>query len=157
MPMKLLSKEHRIIEKGQMEFQPFGTSPDGKRIDDVSGVSMRAFVDCLQETVAGKKGRDVAAHVVEDLVGMLNKCILDSSYHVTPAFLKNPWNSYSHEFTLFLTSYCSILAEESDFHIKSGKRLVPPMIRTLGRPFSVAQIFKMASYFGGKYVKAIRF
>lgn len=155
--MELLPKEHRIIEKGRMEFQPFGRTPDGRRIDDVSGVSMRVRLDCLEEAVTQKKGREAGQHAVEELVRRLNERIPDPTYRVTPAFLKNPWNSYSHEFSLFLAEFCSTLADDPDFHVKVGKKLIPQMIRTLGRPFSVQQIFKMCAHFGGKYVKAIRF
>ena len=155
--MELLSKEHRIIEKSRMEFQPFGRTSDGKRIDDVSGVSMRGHIACLEEIVSRKLGREAATEAVKELARLLNARIPDPSYHVTPEFLKNPWNSYSHEFAVFLPSFSLILAEDPDFFIKAGKRLVQPMIQTLGRPFSVQQIFKMIAYFGSKYTKAIRF
>ena len=155
--MELLPKEHRIIEKGQMGFQPFGRTSDGRRIDDVSGVSMRVRLDCLEEAVTQKQGREAGQHVIEELVRLLNERIPDPTYRVTSAFLKNPWNSYSHEFSLFLAEFCSMLADDPDFHVKVGKKLIPQMIRTLGRPFSVQQIFKMCAHFGGKYVKAVRF
>jgi signal transduction histidine kinase/ActR/RegA family two-component response regulator len=152
-----LPPDHRIIEKQRMDFQPFGRTADGKRIDDISGVSMRVFLNCLEEIVMRKRGGEAARHALDELVRLLNHRIQDSAYHVTLTFLKNPWNSYSHEFSLFLTNFCALLAEDPEFHVKVGKKLVPPMIRTLGRPFSVAQIFKMAAHFGAKYVKAIRF
>jgi signal transduction histidine kinase/ActR/RegA family two-component response regulator len=155
--MELLSKDHRIIEKSRMEFQPFGRTPDGKRVDDVSGVSMRGHIACLEEIVSRKLGQEAAAEAVKELVRLLNERIPDPSYHVTPEFLKNPWNSYSHEFAVFLPSFSSTLAGDPDFHIKAGRRLVQPMIQTLGRPFSVQQIFRMIAYFGNKYAKAIRF
>jgi signal transduction histidine kinase/CheY-like chemotaxis protein len=140
-----------------MEFQPFGRTSDGKRVDDVSGVAMRGHIACLEEIVSRKKDREAAQETINELARLLNERIPDQSYHVTPEFLKNPWNSYSHEFAVFLPSLCSTLAEDPDFHIKAGKRLVQPMIQTLGRPFSVQQIFKMITYFGSKYAKAIRF
>ncbi|MGH7844161.1 MAG: ATP-binding response regulator [Candidatus Binatia bacterium] len=155
--MELLSRDHRIIEKERMEFQPFGRTSDGKRIDDVSGVTMRVHIDLLEEIVTRKKGREAAKHAVEELARLLNERIPDPTYHVTPAFLKNPWNSYSHEFTLHELNFCSMLAEDPDFHLKTGKKLIPKMIQALGRPFSVQQIFKMVTYFGGKYAKALRF
>jgi signal transduction histidine kinase/CheY-like chemotaxis protein len=155
--MQLLPRDHRIIEKSRMEFQPFGRTSDGKRVDDVSGVSMRGHIACLEEIVSSKRGRETAKEAVDELARLLNERIPDPSYHVTPDFLKNPWNSYSHEFAVFLPCFCSILAEDPEFHSKAGKRLVQPMIQTLGRPFSVQQIFRMITYFGSKYAKAIRF
>jgi signal transduction histidine kinase/ActR/RegA family two-component response regulator len=153
---EFLPKDHRIIEKGRMEFQPFGRMAEGKRIDDVSGVSMRVYVDCLEE-VFRKKGREAALQATEELVQLLNDRIADPAYHITAEFLKNPWNSYSHEFSLYLTTFCSTIAEDPHFHLKVGKRLIAPAIRALGRPFSVKQIFQMCAHFGAKYVKAIRF
>ena len=140
-----------------MEFQPFGRTPDGKRIDDVGGVTMRVHIDLLEEIVTRKRGREAARDAVEQLAQLLNERIPDPTYHVTPAFLKNPWNSYSHEFALHELNFCSMLAEDPDFHLKAGKKLIPKMIQALGRPFSVQQIFKMVAYFGGKYAKALRF
>lgn len=154
---QFLSKDHPIIEKGRMEFQPFGRTSDGKRIDDVSGVPVGVWINFLEETVARKKGREASKQVVEELARLLNERIADAAYHVTPTFLKNPWNSYSYEFLLFMTSFCMALAEEPDSHQKVGKRHIHPIIQTLGRPFSVQQIFKMASHFGSKFIKAIRF
>lgn len=155
--MELLSKDHRITEKSRMEFQPFGRTPDDTRIDDVSGVTMRVHIDLLEEIVTRKKGREAGKHAVEELARLLNERIADPKYHVTPAFLKNPWNSYSHEFVLHELTFSSILAEDTEFHLKAGRRLIPKMIQALGRPFSVQQIFKMVAYFGGKYAKALRF
>jgi signal transduction histidine kinase/CheY-like chemotaxis protein len=140
-----------------MQFQPFGRTSDGGRVDDVSGVSMRGHIACLEEIVARKGGHEAAKDAVKELARLLNERIPDPSYHVTPEFLKNPWNSYSHEFAVFLPCLSSILSEDPDFHIKAGRRLVQPMIQTLGRPFSVQQIFKMITYFGSKYAKAIQF
>jgi hypothetical protein len=36
----LLSKDHRITEKGMMEFRPFGVDAQGNKIRDASGVTV---------------------------------------------------------------------------------------------------------------------
>lgn len=55
----LLSKDHRITEKGMMEFRPFGMDAQGNKIRDASGVTVLANVECLEEFVAEARGRRV--------------------------------------------------------------------------------------------------
>ena len=102
----LLSKEHRITEKGLMEFQPFGTKPDGTPIQDISGLVIRALVEYLEDSVSRMHGQEAGRQAVEELVQRLNERIPDRAFHVTPDFLKNPWNSFSNEFGVFLTQFC---------------------------------------------------
>lgn len=151
--MTLLSKEHRILEKGLMEFRPFGANPDGTMIRDVSGTTVRANVDCLEESVGRARGDAAGIRAVEQLVVLLNERIPDPAYHVTPAFLKNVWNSYSYEFLMFIKEFCEDLSDDPRFQFHVGKKFISPLIQTLGRPFSVPQIYKMFAYFGDKFVK----
>jgi len=58
--MTLLSKDHPITEKGMMEFQPFGTEPDGTVIGDLSGLVLRADVEYLEDYVSRRKARKPA-------------------------------------------------------------------------------------------------
>ena len=44
-----LPKTHRILEKGLMQFRPFGVEENGERIRDTTGVKVRAFIDYLEE------------------------------------------------------------------------------------------------------------
>lgn len=149
----LLPKDRRILEKGWMEFRPFGANPDGTKIRDVSGTTVRANVEYLEESVGRTRGADAGARAVEQLVTLLNERIPDPAYHVTPAFLKNVWNSYSYEFLMFLKEFCKDLSGDPHFQFHVGKRFISPLIQTLGRPFSVPQIYKMFAYFGDKFVK----
>lgn len=149
----LLPKDHRILEKGPMEFRPFGTNPDGTKIRDVSGTIVRANVEYLEECVARKAGAEAGRQVVEQLVTLLNERIPDPAYHVTPAFLKTVWNSYSYEFLMFLKEFCKDLSGDPDFQTHVGQRIISPLIQTLGRPFSVSQIYRMFAYFGDKFVR----
>jgi signal transduction histidine kinase len=151
--MTLLSKDRRILEKGLMEFRPFGLNPDGTKIRDVSGTTVRANVDCLEESVARARGDAAGMRAVEQLVVLLNERIPDPAYHVTPAFLKNVWNSYSYEFLMFIKEFCKDLSHDPHFQFHVGKKFISPLIQTLGRPFSVPQIYKMFAYFGDKFVK----
>ena len=49
--MELLSLEHRILEKGYMDYRPFGLDPVGRKICDVSGMTIRANVEYLEELI----------------------------------------------------------------------------------------------------------
>ncbi len=150
----LLSKAHRITEKAVMEFQPFGTEPDGTTIRDISGVVIRALVEYLEESVSQRRGPEAAAGAIEELVRRLNERIPDRAYRVTVDFLKNPWNSYSNEFGVFLTQFCWDLSGDPDFQFKMAReKAISPAIQVLGRPFSVTQIYRMSAYFAQRFAK----
>ena len=151
---ELLSKEHRIIEKGMMEFRPFGVDPDGNEIRDSSGITVRANVEYLHDAVTSVDGELAGIAAVEELARLLNERIPDKAYHVTPAFLMDAWNSYSYEFVMFLVEFCIILSGDPLFQCHMGERkLISPIIQILGRPFGVRQIYKMFPHFGQKYSK----
>jgi signal transduction histidine kinase len=150
----LLSKEHPIIEKGLMEFPPFGILPNGEKIQDQSGVTMRGHVEFLEEVVSQAKGEEAGKHAVRELVRLMNERMPDPAYHVTADFLKNPWNSYSFEAVTYLSAFAGLLAEDPRYHFRYGReKFILPIIRTLGRPFSIPQIYKMFAYFGEKYAR----
>ncbi len=150
----LLPKSHRILEKGLMAFQPFGKHPDGHNIQDVSGVTVRANVEFLQDLVTRTKSPSAGAQAIQDLIRLLNARIPDPNYHVTRDFLRNPWNSYSYEFVIFLAEFCVILSEDEDFHVKLGReKLLSPLVQILGRPFSIAKIYSMFPHFAEKFGK----
>ena len=149
-----LSKDHTILEKGQMEFRPFGVDDLGKKIRDVTGVKVDAYVTFLDETVSRTRGASAGKQAVETLCRLLNERIPDPAYHVTPPFLRNVWNSYAYEFVCFLLEFCIILSEDPQFPINAGKaKFISPLIQTLGRPFTMPQIYKMFPHFGQKFAK----
>lgn len=150
----LLPKSHRILEKGLMAFQPFGKRPDGQNIRDVSGVTVCANVELLEELVNRTKGSPAGAQAIEELIRRLNERISDSTFHVTQDFLRNPWNSYSYEFVIFLAEFCVLLSEDDEFQIKLGQeKLLSPLVQILGRPFSTSQIYSMFPHFVEKFGK----
>lgn len=153
-PTVLLSNEHRITEKGRMEFQPFGTEPDGTVIRDLSGVVIRADVEYLEDYVSRRKGEEAGRRAVEELVQRLNERISDPAYHVTPKFLRNPWNSYSAEFAAFIAEACIAISGDPQFLFNMARqKAISPIITTLGKPFSVPKIYKMSAYFAQRYAK----
>src|SRR5688572_15383695 len=101
-----LPKTHRILERPFMEFRPFGKNVDGLTIRDMSGVSIRSNVEYLEESLAKVRGPDAGKRIVQDLVDALNSRIPDRAYHVNARLLKNPWVSYSNEFTAYLVEFC---------------------------------------------------
>jgi HD-GYP domain-containing protein (c-di-GMP phosphodiesterase class II) len=150
----LLSEEHRIIEKGRMDCRPFGEWANGEKIRDVSGVVIRGNVEFLEEQVRGRQGPEAGRQAVAELCRLLNERIPDPAYHVTPAFLKNIWHSYSYEFAAYLGEFCVLLSGNPDFQsAMAAEKFIPPLIQALGRPFSVAQIYGMFPYFGEKFAK----
>jgi signal transduction histidine kinase len=149
-----LPKTHRILERRLMEFRPFGKDIDGHTIRDMSGVSIRSNVEYLEESMAKIRGPSSGRQVLQDLVDLLNARIPDRAYHVNARLLKNPWVSYSNEFTAYLVEMCIDLSGDPDFQFNMGReKLIPPLIQTLMRPFSVGQIYKTAAYYAQHYCK----
>ncbi len=152
--MTLFPKTQSILDRPFMEFRPFGVTPDGEKIRDVSGITVKANLEYLEEEVGKKKGEDAARDAIARLCDSLNSRIPDPAYHVTPKFLRNAWNSYSYEFVCYLGEFCIRISEDPHFQFEMGKnKFISPIIQTLGRPFSVSQIFKMFPHFGEKFAK----
>jgi signal transduction histidine kinase len=85
---------------------------------------------------------------------LLNDRIPDRTYHVTVDFLKNHWNSYSYEFAMFLAEFSVQLSHQDNFHFNLGReKFLSPIIQILGRPFSIAQIYRLFPHFVEKFTK----
>jgi len=150
----LLSKSHRILEKGLMEFHPFGQDPNGERIQDVSGLTISANVQFMVELISQNEGPHIGSQSVHKLACLLNERIPDPSFRISPEFLQNPWNSYSYEFAMFLSEFCVDLTKDHNFHANLGKEtFFSPIIHTLVKPFSLNQIYKLFPYFVEKFTK----
>lgn len=157
--MELLSKEHSILERPFMLFRPFGVTPNGEKIRDVSGITIKANVEYLEEVVSKTNGDTAGRQAIDRLCDSLNARIGDPSYHVTPEFLQNIWHSYSYEFTVYLGEFCILISGDPNFQFEMGKhKFISPVIQTLGRPFSVSQIYELFPRFGEKFAKdSLRF
>lgn len=152
---EFLPKTRRILERRFMEYRPFGKDPGGATIRDMSGVSIRSNVEYLEETVARTRGADAGKRIVEELVTLLNSRIPNRAYHVTSRFLRNPWTSYSNEFTAYLVDFCIDLSGDPDFQFNMGReKLISPMIQTLMRPFSIAAIYRTSARWASHYAKS---
>lgn len=152
--MELLSLEHRILEKGYMDYRPFGLDPVGRKICDVSGMTIRANVEYLEELIETRDGAGKGSEAVKELCRCLNARLRDHAYDVTPVMLKNVWNSYSYEFTCFLGEFCERLSGDPEFSLHVGQhKFLRPLLQTLGRPFTISQIYRMFPHFGETFVK----
>ncbi|MBK9306320.1 MAG: response regulator [Nitrospira sp.] len=149
--VELFPKHRTILEQGAMVFRPFGLDEEGQTIRDLSGVSIRAVTVFLEKLVASERGTPAGKEAVDNLCGLLNDQIRDPVYHVTPDFLRNPWNSYSYEFTCYLYEFCEQISGDHRFTFKAGAEKVSPIMLALTRPFSLSQIYTMFPYFGNKF------
>lgn len=149
--IELLPKERRILDRPFMEFRPFGLDEQSQTIRDLSGMSIRAVILDLEKTLTRERGDGAGPEAVDELCVLLNQCIKDSVYHVTPEFLKNPWNSYSYEFAAYLYEFCELLTGDPNFIFAGGMEKMSPIIQVLARPFSLEQIYGMFPYFGNKF------
>ncbi|MCS6293871.1 MAG: response regulator [Nitrospira sp.] len=149
--IELLPKERRILDRPFMEFRPFGLDEQGETIRDLSGMSIRAVILDLEKTLTRERGDGAGPEAVDELCVLLNQRIKDSVYHVTPEFLKNPWNSYSYEFAAYLYEFCELLTGDPNFIFAGGMEKMSPIIQVLARPFSLEQIYGMFPYFGNKF------
>ncbi|MDP3090713.1 MAG: ATP-binding protein [Nitrospira sp.] len=149
--IELLPKERRILDRPFMEFRPFGLDEQGQTIRDLSGMSIRAVILDLEKTLTRERGDGAGPEAVDELCVLLNQRIKDSVYHVTPEFLKNPWNSYSYEFAAYLYEFCELLTGDPNFIFAGGMEKMSPIIQVLARPFSLEQIYGMFPYFGNKF------
>lgn len=150
-PDFLLPKDRSILDREYMEFRPFGVDELGEKIRDLTGMSIRATVIFLESLVSAARGEAAGSQAVQDLCVMLNRRIKDPVYHVTPAFLKNAWNSYSYEFTAYLYEFCEQISEDPQFVFRGGLEKASPIMQVLARPFSLSQIYGMFPYFGNKF------
>lgn len=153
---ELLSKDHSILERPFMEFRPFGVDDRGEKICDIAGVIVQSNVDYLCDYLTRTAGAETAQQAMDRLCRLLNERLPDRTYHVTPDFLRNPWNSYAYEFVCYLREFCEQLSGDPQFHVNVGtEKKVPPLIQILARPFSTQQLYKMWPYLGGKYVRGV--
>ena len=137
-----------------MECRPFGKDRQGATIQDVSGITVRANLEYLEDVITRRQGSEAAVKALHNLVTLLNDRIPDRTYHVTADFLKNPWNSYSYEFAMFLAEFSVQLSQQENFHFNLGReKFLSPIIQILGRPFSITQIYRLFPYFVEKFTK----
>ena len=149
-----LPHTHRILERPYMAYRPFGTDAQGRTIQDVTGITVRANLEYLEDLMTRKEGPEAAQQTLAKLVTLLNDRLPDASYHVTLDFLKNPWQSYSYEFVMYLTEFSVQLSGQDQYHFHLGReKFFSPIIQVLWRPFSIEQVYRLFPYFVEKFTK----
>ncbi len=61
--MQLLPKTHRIIDRPVMEHRPYGKNPQGAMIQDVSGMSIRANIEYLEDVMTRRQGPNLRSRI----------------------------------------------------------------------------------------------
>ena len=143
-----------ILNRPFMEFRPFGMSPHGEKIRDVSGMMVRANVEFLEERITQTRDAEAAQSEIQNLCTLLNQRICDPAYHVTPSQLRTIWNSYSYEFVCYLAEFCCRLSGDPSFQYHMGRqKFISSMIQSLGRRVPMSQIYKIVPHFGEKFTR----
>ena len=147
----LYGKDRTILERPFMEFRPFGSTQRGEKVRDVSGMAIWPVVEHLERSLTRYGRGEGGDQTIHELCRLLNGRIKDPVYHVTPAFLRNRWNSYSCEFAAYLYEFCEQLSGDPRFAFLAGHEKASPIMQTLARPFPLATIYAMFPYFANKY------
>ena len=135
-----------------MAYRPFGKEENGEKIQDVSGISVRAMVTFLEEYITQRDGAQAGKEAVQKACELLNGRISEPAYHVTPKFLLNVWNSYSYEFTIYLREFCEQITADPAFHLRVGQEgYLHPSFLILLRPFTLPQLARMAPRMCAKF------
>ena len=71
-----------------MLFRPFGVEPNGGKIRDVSGITVKANVEYLEEVISKKNGGDAGRQAIDRLCDSLNARISDPRITSPPNFCK---------------------------------------------------------------------
>jgi PAS domain S-box-containing protein len=139
--------------------RPFGADEAGRPITHTKGHVIRGAVEYMLECVARHAAASLPpelgdaerkthlararAAALEELVARLNASIPDPLYHVTADYLLDEAHSYSIEFDVFACEICRQMSGDPDYHFNRAARTIPPSLAYLGRPFSLAQVYKM--------------
>lgn len=139
--------------------RPFGTDEEGRAVREVRATVVIAAVRQMQDYLAARAEREmepdtpslqrefrlrqVRDSALVKLVQRLNAAITDRSYHVTPEYLLNERNHYSHEFNLYVGEFAREICGDPDFHFHRGLKSIPMTLVTLTRSLSLRQVFNV--------------
>ncbi len=153
-----------------IEGLPYGADQDGRPIRQITGTGLIGAIREMQDQIGQQVGRELPAAMdpeerlaqinqaqlaaLDRLVERLNVVIPDPRYHVTPDYLLNESNYYSHEFNLYLNEFAREITGDPSFHFHRGRRSIPPTILTLARPLSIRQIYALLPRFTARVTEA---
>jgi hypothetical protein len=141
----LYDKGRTILERPFMEFRPFGSTEQGEKVRDLSGMAIWPVEEHLERSSTQRKGSVAGGQAVQDLCLLLNERIKDPVYHVTPAFLRSRWNSYSCEFAAYLYEFCEQLSGDPRFAYFAGHEKASSIMQTFGEAVSSRQYLRHVS------------
>jgi PAS domain S-box-containing protein len=149
---------------------PFGADEAGRPITQVKGHIIRGAVEYMLECVVRRAaaslppetgGAERETHLagartaaLEELVARLNAAIPDPLYHVTAEYLLDEAHSYSIEFDIFACEICRQMSGDPDYYFHRGAKTIPASLAYLGRPFSLAQVYRMVPRLVSKFAEA---
>jgi PAS domain S-box-containing protein len=150
--------------------RPFGADEAGRPITHTKGHVIRGAVEYMLECVIDRAAASLPAEIssaeremhlawartsaLEELVDRLNAAIPDSLYHVTAEYLLDEAHSYSTEFDAFACEICRQISGDRDYHANRAVKTIPASLAYLGRPFSLAQVYKMLPRLVSKIAEA---
>ncbi len=142
-----------------LEGRPFGARPDGTLIRDITGAAALAAIRQMQDSVGQRVELALPAELdteerqrridqareaaLDELVGRLNAAMPDAAYHVSPRYLLDEGNYYSHEFSLYLNELARDIAGDPDFDFHRGQRSIPPSLVQLTHPLPLRQVYNL--------------
>jgi PAS domain S-box-containing protein len=149
---------------------PFGADEAGRPITHTKGHVIRGAVEYMLECVVQRAAASLPAETggaerethlararaaaLEALVARLNAAIPDPLYHVSADYLLDDSHSYSTEFDAFACEICRQMSGDPNYHFNRAARTIPASLAYLGRPFSLAQVYKMLPRLVSKVAEA---
>ena len=150
--------------------RPFGADAAGRPITHTRGHVIRGAAEYMLECVVRRAAASLPpelgaaerethlararAAALEELVACLNAAIPDPLYHVTADYLLDEAHSYSTEFDAFACEICRRLSGDPRYHFNRAVKTIPASLAYLGRPFSLAQVYKMLPRLVSKFAEA---
>jgi hypothetical protein len=71
----LLEKDRTILERPYLEFRPFGSTVQGEKVRDLSGMAIWPVVEQLERSLARRAGQAAGQQAVQELCRLLNERI----------------------------------------------------------------------------------
>ncbi|MBI5714481.1 MAG: GAF domain-containing protein, partial [Chloroflexi bacterium] len=149
-----------------MEAQPFGLDAHGSLIKQVRGSTIVATVEQMQESLARRLDRELAAqwnaderatriaqakeNALDELLKRLNHALLDPHFHLTRESLLDPSRYYSYEFNLFINDHARELSGDPNFYFHRGVHTLSGAIISLIRPLPLQQVYNLLPRFTAK-------
>jgi PAS domain S-box-containing protein len=148
---------------------PFGLDERGRKVDSISGRSVKSAVEYMLEVVRQRTAQALPAVLtpeereprlaeagqiaLDHLVTMLNASLRDRRFQVSADYLLNANNYYSYEFSLAVGEYAKAVCGDEQFHFNRGTRSIPRALLWITRPLSLAQRYEAVPRLVGQFAR----